>query len=460
MVERLRIPSEALRATLDKRQLEEAPPSIRSETQRDRDRILYSSAFLRLGHVTQVASPELGHIFHSRLTHSLKVAQVARGLAQRFKTLAERGELEAGAARLVECLDEDATEAAALAHDLGHPPFGHLAEEVLQERSKHASFEGNAQSFRIVTSLALRSSVVPGSDATPVGLNLTRRTLNGILKYPWLRAEEPPLRAKKWGAYADGDRRAFDWARQGYGDGERTLEACLMDWADDVTYAVHDMDDFFRARLIPLEHLTAGDSPERERFLAHLRSFATTKREAGEPGSDPGKLAAAAVALFSEGPVSDIDFPFSGRTGERTGLRELGSQLIGTYISAPRLRDADGEEVKLEIEDAIVEQVLVLKQLTWFYVINRPSLSVIQRGQREIVKTLFGMYRKAVGEGDSHILPPLYAERIARVPGDAARERVIIDLIASMTEASAAEIYRERIGVSSGSVLAHAGGPA
>lgn len=459
MIEPLRIPSEELRATLDKRQLDEPPPSIRSEAQRDRDRILYSSAFLRLGHVTQVASPELGHIFHSRLTHSIKVAQVARGLAQRFKELAARGELEDGAARLVKCLDENATEAAALAHDLGHPPFGHLAEEVLQERSKYASFEGNPQSFRIVTGLALRSSVLPGSDATPVGLNLTRRTLNGILKYPWLRAEDPPLRAKKWGAYADGDRRAFDWARKGYGDGERTLEACLMDWADDVTYAVHDMDDFFRARLIPLERLTAQEPREIERFLRHLRSY-SGKREPGEPGADPDKLETAATALFSEGPVSDVDFAFSGRTDERTSLRELGSQLIGTYISAPQLRDVKTDTVELRIEDAIVEQVLVLKQLTWFYVINRPSLSVIQRGQREIIEVLFGMYRKAVAAGDLHILPPLYAERIASAPSKAARERVLIDLIASMTEASAGEIYRQRVGVSAGSVLAHAAGPA
>lgn len=458
MIERLRIPSAALRATLDKRQLEEAPPSIRSEAQRDRDRILYSSAFLRLGHVTQVASPELGHIFHSRLTHSLKVAQVARGLAQRFKVLGEQGGLEAGAARLVECLDEDATEAAALAHDLGHPPFGHLAEQVLEKEAKHASFEGNAQSFRIVTRLALRSSVVPGSAATPLGLNLTRRTLNGILKYPWLRAEHPPLRAEKWGAYPDGDRTAFEWTREGYADEERTLEACLMDWADDVTYAVHDMDDFFRAGLIPLERLTAFDSREVERFLEHLRAFAA-KRAAGEPGSDPEKLTATAVALFGEGPVSEIDFPFSGRTEERTGLRELGSQLIGTYVSAPRLREAGEEVVELEIEDALVEQVLVLKQLTWFYVINRPSLSVIQRGQREIVKTLLGMYRKAVARKEFHVLPPLYRERVESAPGDAAQERVIIDLIASMTEASAAEIYRQRTGVSAGSLLAPATGP-
>jgi dGTPase len=193
---------------------------MRTEAQRDRDRILYSSAFLRLGHVTQVASPEAGYNFHSCLTHSMKVAQVARGLAQRMKALAGQGKLDTGSTRLVECLDEDAAEAAALAHDLGHPPFGHLAEKVLQAKSSHATFEGNPQSFRIVTRLALRSHQAGG-------LNLTRRTLNGILKYPWLRAEEPPERLEKWGAYADSDSQVFHWTRRGLPDGTRTLEACV-----------------------------------------------------------------------------------------------------------------------------------------------------------------------------------------------------------------------------------------
>lgn len=457
MIERLRIPSEVVRAGLDRRMIDEPAPSVRSEARRDRDRILYCSAFLRLGQVTQVASPELGHIFHSRLTHSIKVAQVAGGLAERLKKLAKKGNLEEGAARVVESLDQDATEAAALAHDLGHPPFGHLAEQVLQERAKAANFEGNAQSFRIVTRLALRSSVLAGSEQAPVGLNLTRRTLNGILKYPWLYAEHPPERADKWGAYTDGDRRAFEWARKGHRDGERTLEACLMDWADDVTYAVHDMDDFFRAGLIPLERLTGGDDREVGRFHQHLRTYAK-ERKLGQPGSDPDKLVGAATAVFAEGPVSEIDFPFSGRTEERTSLRELGSQLIGTYVAAPELV-GDGEEfARLQIDDAIVEQVLVLKRLTWFYVINRPSLSVIQRGQRQIVKTLFGMYRKAAAAGELHILPPLYAERMARETTKSGRERVIIDLISSMTEASATEIYGQRTGVSAGSLLSPAAG--
>lgn len=458
MIERLTIPSDGAAAILDERLADEPPPSVRSEAQRDRDRILYSSAFLRLGQVTQVATPETGFIFHSRLTHSLKVAQVARGLAQRLKQLGENNELDRGASRLVECLDEDATEAAALAHDLGHPPFGHLAEKVLQTEAKHATFEGNAQSFRIVTRLALRAANA-GDGEAPIGLNLTRRTLNGILKYPWLREEEPVERHRKWGAYPDGDKKAFAWTRRGIADGMRSLEACLMDWADDVTYAVHDMDDFFRAGLIPLERLTSPESLELARFQQHLRERA--EELADGSGGDPERYAIASERFFTEGPVSTINLPFAGRTDERVTLRQLGSHLIGLYIAALHLRDAeDGSGVELVIDDAIVDQVKVLKQLTWFYVINRPSLSVIQRGQTQVIETLFRMYRGAVTAGESHLLPPLFAERVEEVTSDASRERVVIDLIAGMTESSAAEIYRQRTGITPGSILAQAVGPA
>jgi dGTPase len=454
VIERLTIPSSAVQGTLDDRPVTESAATIRTEGQRDRDRILYSSAFLRLGHVTQVASPEAGHIFHSRLTHSMKVAQVARGLAYRFKVLAQRQELEPDAARLVAALDPDAAEAAALAHDLGHPPFGHLAERVLEEQSKHASFEGNPQSFRIVTRLALRYATRNADDA-PIGLNLTRRTLNGLLKYPWMRAEEPDGRWKKWGAYSDGDGKTFEWTRTGYPDGERTLEACLMDWADDVTYAVHDMDDFYRARLIPLERLSGPDSSELNRFKDHLEEMANKN------GDDPERLKEAVDLLFSEGVMSFITLPFSGRTDERVSLRQLGSKLISLYIGAPQLRDVgDGKSVELVIDEGLVDQVAVLKQLTWFYVINRPSLSVIQRGQREIIEKLFEMYGTALEEEEFHLFPPLFAERAKVARGDASRERVIVDLIAGMTETGATEIYRQRFGVTNGSLLAQVAGPA
>jgi dGTPase len=425
----------------------EPEPSIRSEAQRDRDRILYSSAFLRLGHVTQVASPEAGHIFHSRLTHTIKVGQVAKGLAQRLRALAERGEIEQPAARAVELLDEDATEAAALAHDLGHPPFGHLAEGVLQTMATKATFEGNPQSFRIVTRLALRTNHRT-EEGAPLGLNLTRRTQNGLLKYPWER-EEVEGREKKWGVYNDSDKKAFEWTRQGFPYGVRTLEAHLMNWADDVTYAVHDMEDFYRAGLIPLELLSTRHSAELERFEEYLEKTSSPEQAA--------RLTAAADQLFDGGAIS-FDRPFGGLTEERVALRRLTSKLIGIYVDAPSLLAGDGG-LEFEIEDHLLDQVAVLKKLTWYYVIDRPSLSVIQRGQRQIVETLFEMYSEAVDRGEPQLLPPLSAERMEKARGEASKERVIIDLIAGMTEPEAAEIYRRRQAMTSGSVLIQNAGP-
>lgn len=152
----------------------EDPPAWRSEGQRDRDRILYTAAFRRLAGVTQVTAEEEGRFFHNRLTHSLKVSQVARRLAERL--IFECGKDFANE----HGFDEDIVEAAALGHDLGHPPFGHTAEVVLNELANQAEcggFEGNAQSFRVVTKLAPR-------DYAYEGLNLTRGTLNGLLKIP------------------------------------------------------------------------------------------------------------------------------------------------------------------------------------------------------------------------------------------------------------------------------------
>ncbi len=169
----------------------------------DRDRILYSMAFRRLAGVTQVVSPGEGEIFHNRLTHSLKVAQIARRLAEKFAS--ERPDVVADWGGL----DADVTEAAGLAHDLGHPPFGHIAEEELQSLVSQAinsskapgaspveGYEGNAQSFRILTELSLRrpESMLDPDPASPgkeYGLDLTRATLNATLKYPWGVATEP-----------------------------------------------------------------------------------------------------------------------------------------------------------------------------------------------------------------------------------------------------------------------------
>jgi dGTPase len=250
----------------------------RTPAQRDRDRLLYSSAFRRLAEVTQVVSPTAGYVFHNRLTHSQQVAQVGRRLAEKLN--------QAYSAELRQCedaIDPDVVEAAGLAHDLGHPPFGHIAEDELNELSKEVGgFEGNAQSFRIITKLALHS-------ANHRGLDLTRATLAAVLKYPWFRGgnENKP---NKWGAY-ESETRDFNFANALLRNPRvRTIEADLMDWADDVTYSVHDLEDFYRAGRMPLHFLArVSDARERESFfenafqrrgdIADLRNVGLTCRK-------------------------------------------------------------------------------------------------------------------------------------------------------------------------------------
>jgi len=161
----------------------------RTPAQKDRDRLLYTSSLRRLAQVTQVVAAEVSHVFHNRLTHSFQVAQVGRRLAERL--LSVHGET----VLLSDGLDPDVVEAACYAHDLGHPPFGHIAEEELNSLAGAGidGFEGNAQSFRIITKLAQHSSLHRG-------LDLTRATLAAVLKYPW-RLGENPEKTNKWGAY-------------------------------------------------------------------------------------------------------------------------------------------------------------------------------------------------------------------------------------------------------------------
>jgi dGTPase len=207
---------------------------------RDRDRILYSTAFHRLAGVTQVVRAGDQEIFHTRQQHTLKVAQVGRRLAERCIVDHPRASAAVG-------IDPEVVEAACLAHDLGHPPFGHVGEAVLDEltvgHGQKDGFEGNAQTFRILTRLGIRFQECQG-------LNLTRATLAACLKYPWLRDPENPDKSKKWCAYTD-DLEAFEFAREYHSHDFKTAEASLMDWSDDIAYSVHDLEDFHRFRAIP-----------------------------------------------------------------------------------------------------------------------------------------------------------------------------------------------------------------
>lgn len=408
----------------------EPRPENRTEAERDHDRILYTSAFQRLAGITQIAAPESGFTIHNRLTHTLKVAQVARRLAKRLRLAADRQEVAA---------------AAALAHDLGHPPFGHLAEETLNLQAETwGGFEGNAQSFRIVTFLALRSDDYRG-------LNLTRRTLNAILKYPWRQDITDEKKKEKWGAY-ESEQRFFEFARAGSEQDQRSLEASIMDWSDDVTYAVHDLEDFFRLGLIPLERLAAGDDTERRRFITGFYErpgeLQTKFRLAGFTEQD---LVDATERLFvaSSAPFGLIE-PYRGGRRDRTNVRDQTSYLIGRFIGAV---SKDGQRLAIAAEQRA--EVAVLKEVAWFYVITDPSLATIQHGQAKLVRELHDIYITAASNpgSKSKLFPLAQRELLERIQERREANRVATDFVAGLTEEMAYELYHRLTGISRGSII-------
>ncbi|MGO9248893.1 MAG: deoxyguanosinetriphosphate triphosphohydrolase family protein [Solirubrobacteraceae bacterium] len=418
----------------ERRYLEPAPGTpggqrsrTRTHGERDRDRVLYCSAFQRLAGITQVAPAGAGQAVHSRLTHSLKVAQVAHRLAQRIVDHDPDLSVE---------LDPDSVEAAALAHDLGHPPFGHIAEEELKQFAIDSGcdgFEGNAQSFRLVTRLSQRW---PSSDGEDFGLNLTRRTLDGLLKYPWPRNRDDPHKSAKWGAY-DADGEAFKWVRKRRRKDQRSLAAEVMDWADDVTYAVHDMEDFFRAGLVPLDRLCTSVD-ERDRFRESFRD---------EKGGQNKRLAKHDLAVLDDTAEHLFDLigvtePYTGDRTQRQVLRERTSLLIRDYMHA-----FDVQRGKAKIDPASGAEVAVLKELMWFYVIDRQELATVQAGQRQIISGLAKRFCEAAIEQSFELFPPLERTALREASTDAAMARVVVDYVARLTEARALELHRRFAGV-------------
>ncbi|MGV9311386.1 deoxyguanosinetriphosphate triphosphohydrolase [Streptomyces sp. NPDC003691] len=397
----------------------------RTAFQRDRARVLHSAALRRLSGKTQVVTPGTRNQAwdaspRTRLTHSLECAQVGR---------------ELGAA--LGC-DPDLVETACLAHDMGHPPFGHNGEVALNEVAREwGGFEGNAQSLRLLTRIEPKRFVTDG-DGTPVsvGLNLTRAALDAATKYPWPLGGHPTDPGSgKFGVYED-DLPVFAWVRDGAPRHRRCFEAQVMDWSDDVAYSVHDFEDGLHAGHIDPNLLLA--EPERE----EIRRVAIGRYVPAD--TDPEELSEALDRLL------DQDWwphHYDGSAPAQARLKDATSQLIGRFClaaeGATRQTYGTGRltryAAELVVPRATRNECAVLKAVADRYVMQRAEQEVLRADQRIVVAELAEALARRAPDG----LDPQFRALFDAAPDDRARGRVIVDQIASLTDASALTLHAQ-----------------
>jgi dGTPase len=378
--------------------------AVRSDFARDRARVLHSYAFRRLADKTQVVVPGEDDFPRTRLTHSLEVAQIGR---------------EVGAA--LGC-DPDIVDAAGLAHDLGHPPFGHNGEDALDAAAAECGgFEGNAQTLRILTHLEAK---VVAPDGMPGGLNLTRATLDATCKYPWPRRDD----IRKFGVYA-ADLSAFAWLRSGAPPGQRCLEAQVMDWADDVAYSVHDVEDGVYGGHIKLSTVDDTERAALCEVAAELYSQLA-----------PVVLAPMLDALLALPALRDLG-RYDGSYAAQAAAKRATSELTGRFAGAAVLatQDTHGRarlaryDAQLVVPDSIVAECALLKAVAARYVMRRAGAAERQADQRRLLTELV----TAVRDGAPATLDAPAAAAWHEAAGEAAQLRVIIDQVAQLTDSSA-----------------------
>ncbi len=403
----------------------------------DHDRILYSSYFHRLAGVTQIVRAGEEDTFHTRQQHTHKVAQIGRRLAQKLVGEAAEREIDC------EQIDPEVVAAASLAHDLGHPPFGHKGEYVLNELVQNAGeegYEGNAQTFRIITKLAIRWDDIPG-------LDLTRAVACAVLKYPWLRQPDDKNKSKKWSAYSS-EEKLFAWAREGQDKDVPSLEAELMDWADDIAYSVHDLEDFHRCNMIPWSKIL-NDKDERSQIVAR-----TADKWHAKPDNAIDLLNEAFEQLLEQLDLfrEVLQMRYDGSFSVRLGLRQMTSALVGNFIQQTELV----RTARIHVPSETQTTVLLLKTMARDYIISNPSLAAQQKGQERIIRELFEMIMADTvlnGSGGGKI-PDYLPKRLEYLKTHTeAPARFVADCISSLTEREVTRLHSRLIGYDSGSVL-------
>lgn len=391
------------------------PIDPRSPFEVDRARIVHTSAFRRLQGKTQIFGVGEGDFFRTRLTHSMEVAQIGKGLVlflNRHPALEGRP------------LDHDLVEAACLAHDLGHPPFGHNGEMALQAcMHAHGGFEGNAQNMRIITRLE--------SKRGEFGLNLTRATHEALLKYlvsygDRKRAREAPKPLAVEKCYYDSDEAIMSWIRSTGNRVHRTLESEIMEWADDIAYSVHDLEDGLHSGLILPELFT------NPRLLERIAGFAHAK---GAAGCDGAEVQAYMQGLFQR---------LNGGTARqiREQRKNLTSMLIHRFITHTSLAGREGSErypLQLFVDETVKREVAILKAVEFVLMIRNPRVTTLEYKGKLIVTNLF----RALAQDDSgDLFPEEIREAWEEVRHEEdARLRVVCDYISGMTDGYALRLY-------------------
>lgn len=385
--------------------------SFRSDFARDRARLLHSSALRRLAAKTQVLSPTTGLDFaRNRLTHSLEVAQVGRELA------ASLG------------LDPDVVDTACLAHDLGHPPFGHNGERALSEWSSDiGGFEGNAQTLRLLTRIEPK---VFGPDGASYGLNLTRASLDASCKYPWPASQgvADPSGRQKFGFYLE-DVAAFEWLRAGAPNRQRCIEAQVMDLSDDIAYSVHDFEDAVVSGYIDVSVL--GARVDHDELVDSMFVWI-----GGEVTHD--ELVAAFDRLDSL-PIWLDSYDGSRRAQGR--LKTLTSELIGRFAAAATLATRESYDqdslirfrANVVVPPQIAAEIAVLKGIVAAFVMSTNARRPIYTRQREMLTELAEVLY-ASGPASLDIG---FAGDWNSGTNDAERKRAVVDQVASLTDQSA-----------------------
>jgi dGTPase len=394
---------------------DKAARARRSEFQRDRARVLHSAALRRLAGKTQVVVAGEDDFPRTRLTHSLECAQVGRELGEALGC------------------DPDLVDAGCLAHDIGHPPYGHNGEAALDEVARGCGgFEGNAQTLRILTRLEAK---VLDDDGAGAGLNLTRATLDAATKYPWPHRQGET----KYGVYAD-DLPAFGWLRDGAPDRVRCLEAQVMDWADDVAYSVHDVEDGIHAG--HLRPASLADPAEREAVCETARAWGYTAETAAHLGAAFADL----LALPAMASLSAYD----GSLRAQAALKRLTSELTGRFVSAAieatRAKYGDQPltryDADLVVPAPVRAECALLKGVAARYVMGRIGARERQDRQRAVIAELASALAERAPEALDAALRPSWRE----AADDAGRLRVVVDQVARLTDASVLVWHQRLVG--------------